>query len=427
MGEYDDIDFFRGDELIADPYPYFDHLRSGCPVQREPKHGVVMVTGYEEAVSVYTNTSTFSSCNAVTGPFPGFPVPLEGDDVSDLIEQHRDELPFSDQLTTMDPPKHKAHRGLLMRLITPKRLRENEDFMWRHADRQIDEFVQRGQCEFIRDFAGPFTLYVIADLLGVPEEDHEWFREELQGGGHNRDQALGSTGSRTMSHSPLEFLYDSLSTYVEERRREPRSDVLTGLATATFPDGSMPEVIDVVRVAANVFSAGQETTVRLLGAALQTIADNPDIADRLREDSTRIPDFVEECLRFESPVKGDFRLARTGSTVGGVDIPAGSTVMVLNGAAGRDPRRFEEPDRFRMDRPNAKEHLAFGRGPHACPGGPLARAETRISIERLLARLSDIRISESAHGPVGDRHYAYVPTYILRGLTQLNLEFTPAS
>jgi cytochrome P450 len=427
VAEYDDIDFFRGDELIADPYPYFDHLRSGCPVQREPKHGVVMVTGYEEAVSVYTNTSTFSSCNAVTGPFPGFPVPLEGDDVSDLIEQHRDALPFSDQITTMDPPKHKAHRGLLMRLITPKRLRENEDFMWRHADRQIDEFVQRGQCEFIRDFAGPFTLYVIADLLGVPEEDHEWFREELQGGGHNRDQGLGSTGSRTMSHSPLEFLYDSLSTYVEERRREPRADVLTGLATATFPDGSMPEVIDVVRVAANVFSAGQETTVRLLGAALQTIADNPDIGDRLREDSTRIPDFVEECLRFESPVKGDFRLARTGSTVGGVDIPAGSTVMVLNGAAGRDPRRFEEPDRFRMDRPNAKEHLAFGRGPHACPGGPLARAETRISIERLLARLSDIRISESAHGPVGDRQYAYVPTYILRGLTQLNLEFTPAS
>jgi cytochrome P450 family 150 subfamily A5 len=425
VAQYDDIDFFRGDELIADPYPYFDHLRSGCPVQREPKHGVVMVTGYEEAVSVYTNTSTFSSCNAVTGPFPGFPVPLEGDDVSDVIEQHRDELPFSDQITTMDPPKHKAHRGLLMRLITPKRLRENEDFMWSHADRQIDEFVGRGQCEFIRDFAGPFTLYVIADLLGVPEEDHEWFREELQGGGHNRDQGLGSTGSRTMSHSPLEFLYDSLSKYVEERRREPREDVLTGLATATFPDGSMPEVIDVVRVAANVFSAGQETTVRLLGAALLTIAENPDIQGRLREDRTLVADFVEECLRFESPVKGDFRLARTGSTVGGVDIPAGSTLMVLNGAAGRDPRRFSDPDQFRMDRPNAKEHLAFGRGPHACPGGPLARAETRISIERLLARLGDIGISESAHGPAGDRHYAYVPTYILRGLTQLNLEFTP--
>jgi len=426
VGEFDAIDFFRGDELIVDPYPYLAHLRDSCPVQREPKHDVVMVTGYDEAVAVYTNATTFSSCNAVTGPFPGFPVPLEGDDVSELIEQHRDELPFSDQILVMDPPKHKAHRGLLMRLITPKRLRENEDFMWRHADRQVDEFIERGECEFIRDFAGPFTLYVIADLLGVPEEDHEWFRHELQGG-HRRDtQGLGSTGKGSLAHSPLEFLYERISTYVEERRRAPRDDVLTGLATATFPDGSVPEVIDVVRVAANLFSAGQETTVRLLGTALQTIGEQADIQKRLREDHDLIPGFVEECLRFESPVKGDFRLSRTAVNVGGVDIPAGTTVMVLNGAAGRDPRRFEEPDEFRMDRSNAKEHLAFGRGPHACPGGPLARAETRISIERLLERMQDIRISESAHGPAEDRHYDYVPTYILRGLMRLNLEFTQA-
>ncbi len=427
MGEFDDIDFFRGSELVADPYPYYEDLRSACPVQREPHHDVVMVTGYEEAVSVYTNTATFSSCNSVTGPFPGFPVPLEGDDVSEIIEQYRYDLPFSDQILTMDPPIHKAHRGLLMRLITPKRLRENEDFMWRYADRQIDEFIERGACEFIRDFAAPFTLYVIADLLGIPEEDHEWFREELQGNrSQTREEGLGSTGSRTLSHSPLEFLYESMSKYVEDRRREPRDDVLTGLATATFPDGSLPEVIDVVRVASNVFSAGQETTVRLLGAALQKIGEDADVQRRLREDYGRLPEFVEECLRFESPVKGDFRLARTGVTVGGVDIPAGTCVMVLNGAAGRDPRRFEEPDEFKMDRPNAKEHLAFGRGPHACPGGPLARAETRISLERLLERMQDIKISEAVHGPPGARHYDYVPTYILRGLTNLNLEFTPA-
>ena len=138
----------------------------------------------------------------------------------------------------------------------------------------------------------------------------------------------------------------------------------------------MPEVIDVVRVAANVFSAGQETTVRLLGTALpDDRATTPPSRPTSRRQRAHIADFVEECLRYESPVKGDFRLARTGATVGGVDIPAGSTVMVLNGAAGRDPRRFENPNEFRMDRPNAKEHLAFGRGPHACPGGPLARAE----------------------------------------------------
>jgi cytochrome P450 len=425
MSDFDGIDFFRGNELVADPYPYFDHLRSQCPVQREPHHGVVMVTGYEEAVSVYTDTATFSSCNAVTGPFPGFPVPLVGDDVSELIEQHRDELPFSDQLTVMDPPKHKAHRGMLMRLITPKRLKENEDFMWRHADRQIDEFAASGECEFIRSYAGPFTLYVIADLLGVPESDHEWFRQELQGGHRRETQGLGSTGSGSLGHSPLEFLYDRLTTYIEDRRREPRNDVLTGLATASFPDGATPEAIDVVRVAANLFSAGQETTVRLLAAALQLIAERPDLQQLLREDRARIPDFVEEVLRMEGPVKGDFRLSRTATTVGGVEIPAGTTLMVVNGAAGRDPRRFEDPAEFRVDRENAKEHLAFGRGPHACPGGPLARAEARISIERLLARLGDIRISEAHHGPVGDRRYEYAPTYILRGLQRLHLEFTP--
>jgi len=425
MTDFDAIDFFRGNELIADPYPYYEYLRGQCPVQREPHHGVVMVTGYDEAVAVYTDPNTFSSCNSVTGPFPGFPVPLEGDDVSDLIEQYRDQLPFSDQITTMDPPKHRAHRGMLMRLITPKRLRENEEFMWRHADRQIDEFVAKGECEFIKDYAGPFTLYVIADLLGVPESDHEWFREELQGDRRRRDQALGSTGSGSLGHSPLEFLYDRFTHYVEDRRREPRNDVLTGLATATFPDGSLPEVIDVVRVAANLFTAGQETTVRLLAAAFQILAERPELQQQLREDKALIPDFVEECLRMEGPVKGDFRLARRTRTVGGVDIPAGTTIMVLNGAAGRDPRRFDDPTEFRLHRENAKEHLAFGRGEHACPGGPLARAEARISIERLLARMGGIRISDAAHGPTGQRHYEYAPTYILRGLQRLNLEFTP--
>ena len=424
MSDFDSIDFFRGNELVADPYPYFDYLRTQCPVLREPHHGVVMVTGYEEARTVYTDTSTFSSCNSVTGPFPGFPVPLEGDDVSELIEQHRDELPFSDQITTFDPPKHEAHRGMLMRLITPKRLRENEEFMWHHADRQIDEFVAKGQCEFIKDFAAPFTLYVIADLLGVPESDHEMFRQELQGG-HRPAQAVGSTGSGSMGHSPLEFLYERFSSYIEDRRRQPRNDVLTGLAAATFPDGSTPEVIDVVRVAANLFSAGQETTVRLLAAAFQLIGERADLQQLLRDDSGKVPDFVEECLRMESPVKGDFRLSRRATTVGGVEIPAGTTVMVLNGAAGRDPRRFVCPAEFQIDRANAREHLAFGRGPHTCPGGPLARAEARISIERILARMLDIRISEAAHGVAGARHYEYAPTYILRGLQRLQLEFTP--
>src|ERR1700754_1700333 len=141
------IDFFRDGRLTDDPYPFYEALRNKCPVSREDHYGVTMVTGWQEAVDVYNDAETFSSCNSVTGPFPGFPVPLEGDDVSALIDAHRDELPMSDQLPTLDPPVHTAHRALLMRLITPKRLKENEEFMWRLADRQIDEFLASGSCE----------------------------------------------------------------------------------------------------------------------------------------------------------------------------------------------------------------------------------------------------------------------------------------
>ena len=421
--DYEAADFFRDEALVADPYPYFDALRGKCPVWREPHHDVVMVTGYDEAVEVYNDTATFSSCVSVTGPFPGFPVPLEGDDVTGLIEAHRDELPMSDQLPTLDPPVHTAHRGLLMRLITPKRLKENEASMWQLADGLLDDFLTGSEGEFIKGFAGPFTMLVIADLLGVPEEDREDFAVALHqapgaGGG------IGSTGGGSLGHSPLEYLYRRFSGYVEDRRREPRDDVLTGLATATFPDGSTPPVDDVVRVAANLFAAGQETTVRLLGSALMLIAERPDLQRRLRAEPDRIANFVEETLRIESPVKGDFRMARTPTTVAGVAIPAGTTVMVLNGAAGRDPRHFDKPDTFQVERGNARQHLAFGRGIHTCPGAPLARAEARVAIQRLLDRTTDIRVSEAHHGPPGARRWSYVPTFILRGVTRLHLEYT---
>jgi cytochrome P450 len=419
--DFEAMDFFRGDELVADPYPYFDALRARCPVQREPHHGVVMVTGYDEAVEVFHDSRTFSSCISVTGPFPGFPVPLEGDDVTALIEEHRHEIPFSDQLPVLDPPVHTDHRALLMRLITPKRLKENEASMWQLADRQLDEFLDGGEGEFIGGYAGPFTLLVIADLLGVPEQDRHEFAERLQGrpgSGHT----IGGTG-QAMTHNPLEFLYAKFATYVENRRREPRDDVLTGLAAATFPDGSVPEVGDVVRVAANLFSAGQETTVRLLSTALKIMAERPDLQRLLRAERDRIPNFIEETLRFESPVKGDFRLSRIPASIGGTELPAGTTVMVLNGAANRDPRRFEDPGAFDVARANARQHLAFGRGIHTCPGAPLARAEARVSIERLLDRTTEIRLAERKHGPADARRYRYLPTYILRGLTRLYLEF----
>ncbi len=139
------VDYFRTPAIYQDPYPYYEYLRAHGPVWREPHWGVVMITGFEEAMAVYNDTATFSSCNTVAGPFVKFPVAFEGDDISAIIEEHRDTLPFSDQLPSFDPPKHTEQRALLLRLITPKRLKENEEFMWQLADRQIDEFVARGR------------------------------------------------------------------------------------------------------------------------------------------------------------------------------------------------------------------------------------------------------------------------------------------
>lgn len=423
MADWKTIDFFTDKSLVDDPYGYFDDLRSECPVLHLPHLGVVAVTGYDELSEVYRDTDSFSSCNSVIGPYATFPVPLEGDDVSEIVAKYRDQLPMAEHMVTMDPPEHTRERALLMRLITPRRLKDNEDFMWRLADRQLDEFIGDGHCEFITTYAQPFAMLVVADLLGVPESDHQRFRE-----GFGLTHSPGAVGAGSEHHSEgnsLAWLDEWFAAYIEERRREPRKDVLTDLALASYPDGSTPEVTSVVRTATFLFAAGQETTARLLAAALKHLAEHPELQDTLRTNRERIPDFLEEVLRMESPVKTDFRLARRTTSVSGVDIKAGTPVAMLNGAANRDPRRFECPHEFRIDRPNAQAHIAFGRGVHSCPGGPLARAEGRVSLERILDRMRNIRLSEEHHGPPGDRRFRYEPTWILRGLTNLHLEFDP--
>ncbi len=417
----DDVpDIFTDLSLVDDPFPYFDRLRRMHPVTPLPHHGVVAVTGYDEALDVWRDHRTFSSCIAVTGPFPGLPVTPHGDDITDVIEEHRAGLPMGEYLVTQDQPAHTALRGLLMRLFTPKRLQENEAFIWRLADRQLDHALAAGRFEVIRDFSQPFAALVIADLLGVPEEDHRTFARQL---GVDRGTAVGGEATDVLL-DPLAFLNDAFTAYVEDRRRNPRGDVLTHLATATYPDGRLPEVIDVVRTATFLFAAGQDTTARIIAAALRILGDDPALQRRLRTDRDRLPDFLEEVLRLEGAVKTVSRLARVSTTLAGVDIPAGATVAVFPHAANRDPRRFDAPDDLDVDRPNAREQVAFGRGIHSCPGGPLARVEARVALHRLFDRTSDIRISEAEHGPPGARRYEYDPTYVLRGLRALHLEVT---
>lgn len=417
--DFEAVDFLNAGPLYQNPYPYYEYVRSHGPVWREPHHDVVMVTGWEECQEVYKDTKTYSSAALMAGPFAQWPVPLEGDDISHIIEKYRDRLPLSDQLVTFDPPKHTAHRALLQRLLTPRRLQENESFLWKLADLQIDTFLSRGECEFIADYANPFTLLGIADLLGVPQEYHAEFLNKLQ-----QKPAKGENANK-VSHKPLEYLYERFNHFIEDRRKNPRPDVLTSLATATFPDGSLPEVRDVMVLAAGLFAAGQETTARLLGVMFQYIGERPELQNELRQRRDRIPNFIEECLRLGTPIQADFRLTRVATKLGGVALRPGTYVMVIPAAANRDPRRFEDPNELHLDRPNARTHVAFASGIHACAGAPLARIEARISAERLLDRMADIRISEKEHGPAGARRYKYPPTFILRGLNRLHLEFTP--
>jgi cytochrome P450 len=426
MTELAEIDYFTDAEIAQDPYAYWDHLRSQGPVVREPHYGVVAVTGYQEVHAAFKDVEHFSAVNAIGGPFPPLPFTPEGDDITDLIEKHRHEFPIFEHMVVMDPPEHEKARSLLSRLLTPRRLQENEEYIWHLADKQFDEFIDKGHCEFLGEYAKPFATLAIADLLGVPDEDRPKLRRNL-GAGSAPDSHVGALDHTPVGSNPLRYLDDLFSDYIADRRESPRNDVLTGLATATYPDGSIPPLLEAVRPATFLFGAGQETVTKLLSSAVQVLGDQPDLQDRLRADRSLINPFIEESLRMQSPTKVDFRLARKTATLGGVPIRAGSVLMLCLGAANRDPRKFDNPNEFRIDRKNVREHIAFGRGIHTCAGAPLARVEGRVTINRLLDRMGDVRISEVKHGPQGKRTYGYDPTFLLRGLTELHIEFVRAS
>ncbi|MFT4233678.1 MAG: cytochrome P450 [Microbacterium sp.] len=417
------VDFFTDAQIAEKAEPYFDYMLEHHPVYREPKYGVVIVTGYEEALQVYHQPDVYSSINRTGGPVLDLDFELEGDDLSDLLEKHRSSFPTNDQIVTFDPPRHTDHRAILMGLITPKRLKENEQFLKDTADRFLDEILPKGQTEFIWDYAKKFAILAVADLLGVPVEDHSMLLEMLAA---KPTPVLGNLELQTSYHNGLEGLYDYFVSTIEERRKRPTGDILTGMALATFPDGSLPEPIEVARIAANLFSAGQETTVQLMGICFQRIADDADLQDLLRREPTLVPAFIEESLRVEAPIKGSFRLVKKATTLGGLDLAPGTNVMLLHGASGRDPKLFDNPAEFDVRRANARQHLAFGRGIHTCPGAPLARAEAVFSIQRFLARTASITIDEDHHGPADARRWDLISSYKFRGHTHLYLTLTEA-
>ena len=356
--QYADVDWFTDGSVVDDPYPFYRFLRDERgPVWIEPVHGVAVVTGHDEALAVYRDHETYSSCNAPSGPFPGLPFAPEGDDASAQIEQHRSQMMMYGYMATWDPPQHSDYRSLLTGLFTPKRLKENEEFMWRLADQQLDEFLDRGSCEFIHEFAEPFTALVIADLLGVPDDDRARFRAWFQ-----RQKSPGQIDENMTNPedtNSLSFFESTFSGYIEERRQK------TARRRAHPPRGGhLPR-----RDHAPGLRARQRSCVPVRGrpgddrpqprVRTAALVDDRALQASLRADRSAIPTFVEEIFRLEAPVKSHFRLVRRTTTLGGVEIKAGTTVMLLIGGINRDPRRFDDPDVVDLERASIYEHVAF--------------------------------------------------------------------
>lgn len=415
-----EANFYHDEQIIENPRPYLDAMRAKCPVARESHHGTMMVTGYEAALQVLNNVEgAYSNACSVVGPIPGLPFEPGSGSICDTLEVHRAALPWADHLVCFDGKKHADHRALLGSLLTYKRLKQNESYFAELANRLIDGFIANGRCNVVPEYAHATTVFAISDLMGIPLADRSELLELI---GAPPSQLDGDAVHK-IGPDPLIFLKPRFDGYLRDRLVDPGDDLMSELVQARFKDGTVPDFDAVSALARFLFGAGQDTTSRLIAMAVRILADDQALQARLRSEPGRIGDFIEEILRYDPPVKVVYRLALRDTDVGGVPIDAGTIVTVALGAAGNDPARFAEPDALDIDRPHVRDHMGFSRGSHGCLGAPLGRMETRIAIERLLARTTRFMLSEEHHGPHGKRRYRYEPTYTFRSLADLFIEF----
>ena len=414
-------DFFSDPAVILDPFRYFAAMRGRCPVAREPHQQTFMVTGYDALVELLNRKGdAFSSCLSVLGPLPPLPFEPEAGDITAQLDAVREDLPWSAHLVCFDGPRHAEHRALLTSLLTYKRLKQNEAYLEGIADTLIDRFIGNGRCNVVPEFSHATTTYAISDLLGIPEGDRAALLEAI---GAPPSQLDGDAPIK-VGPDPLVALKPMFDGYLRERIARPAGDLMSELVQMRFRDGSEVPFETLSNLARFLFGAGQDTTSHLISMSIRLLGEDVALQQRLRAEPGRIPDFIEEVLRYDPPVKVAYRLALKDTEVAGVAVPAGSVMTASLVGANRDPAHFDEPDRFDIDRPHARDHMAFSKGLHACPGAPLGRMEARIALEKLLARTQEFHLSEAHHGPAGQRRYNFVPTYTFRSLADLHIEFT---
>ena len=380
----DGDEFGMFDDAVAgdsrDPYPELAQARRENPVQRlenslmphDEALPVFFVYDYESVSRVLRDAETFSSghiIDLIMGPVMGEHIILG-----------------------MDDPQHRRYRALVSTAFRQKVLaRWESDLVERVAHDLIDNFADKGRADLVPSFTFPYPTRIIAHLLGFPVKDYRQFQRwsiAILSFFTRQEEAIAASAE----------VKEYAAKLLDQRRREPREDIISDLAHAEI-DGehlSDEEIFSFLRL---LLPAGVETTYRSTGNFLFNLLSHPDQLDAVNQDRDLIPQAIEESLRFETPLLNITRMAKTDTEVGGVAIPAGSTVMVMLAAANREEDRYDSPDRFDIFRADPKPHISFGHGPHICLGMHLARMEMRVALTSLLDRLPNLRLDPEANDP----------------------------
>jgi cytochrome P450 len=312
----------------------------------------------------------------------------------------------------MDPPRHDRMRGLVARGFTPRRVADLEPHVRAIATRHIDRFIERGRCDFIRDFAGRLPMDVISEMLGVPEDDRDRLRHWADTLLHREDGVTGIPQAGLEAGRSIAGYFQAL---VSSRRRRPGADLPSALLEADL-DGQRLAGPEVVSFLFLMVIAGNETTTKLLGNALYWLWRSPAARDVVRSDPASIPGWIEETLRYDASTQMLARTVRGELRMHGQVLRDGERVLLLIGSANRDERAFADADVFDVRR-DASAHLAFGKGAHFCMGAALARLEARVALEEIRARLPDFAVDP--------RGLARVHSVNVRGFSAMPIEFTP--
>lgn len=401
MTVVDDPVRFFGAEALQDPYPLYDRMRAEAPVQRIGDSVFYAVCGWDAVLEAVERVEDFSSNLTATmiyhddGTVTAFPMGEPGADMH--------------ALATADDPVHAAHRKILLPHLSAKRVRVIEEFAIRTAERLWDENVHDGRIEWMSAIANRLPMMVVARLLGLPDDDVD----DLIRLGYATTTLLdGIVTPAQLEAAGVAAI--ELSGYVMQHFDKAGNTGQPGLIAdlaARYASGEL-EQLPAMGMMLTLFSAAGESTASLLGSAAWILTDRPEIQQQLRENPELLGVFIEEALRFEAPFRGHYRHVCRDTTLAGVEVPADSHLLLLWGAANRDPAHFEAANEFRLDRGSAKNHVTFGKGAHFCVGAALARLEAQIVLRTLLERTTWIDAVD-----VGE----WLPSILVRRLEHLQL------